>query len=586
MPHHSCVVTSAADTTGHGTLRSAIRYTNSHPGTIITFAASLADHTITLSHELPLILGNHTVIDGRNAADLTISGHDKFRVFFVGDTTDAISATIENLMISHALAKGGDGGTGEDGGGGGAGLGGAIFVSNHASLVVAGLVLSNDTAAGGNGGGGTNSGLGDGGGGGMGGNGGAGPTAAGGGGGGFGIGANGGNASGAGSAGYNGQFTNGAPGGVDGDGSHLGGLNGGGGAGGAIGTAGGGGGVGAGNAFLKFAGSGDFGGGGGGGVNGGVGGFGGGGGAGSLLGRFGGFGGGGGGSVSTPGTGGFGGGSGSAAFGGGGAGMGGAIFVMEGGSLTARGSITITGDTVLAGTHAGSAHDGSTFGAGLFLNGNGTIHINPGNGQTERVHNAIDDQAGLEANGYMPSAGFTPGSYTLFKSGRGTLVLSADNAYSGGTGLDAGVLDLAAVRAAGTGAIAFAGSAKLEIANAALPGHVFTNVIDFFGKHDVLDLTGLKFHPGAKATYDQTSHNLTVHSGSVTDTLTVFPGLGMHFTPFKAANDGRGGTKVTLELPQVIATVASPSAHDFDGQHSSSNLAGSASHAGDFLFVG
>jgi hypothetical protein len=59
----------------------------------------------------------------------------------------------------------------------------------------------------------------------------------------------------------------------------------------------------------------------------------------------------------------------------------------------------------------------------------------------------------------------------------------------------------------------------------------------------------------------------------------------MHFTPFKAANDVHGGTKVTLELPHVVATVASPSAHDFDGQHSSSNLAGSASHAGDFLFV-
>ena len=41
MAHHPhYVVTSAADTTAHGTLRSAILYANAHPGTIITFAAT------------------------------------------------------------------------------------------------------------------------------------------------------------------------------------------------------------------------------------------------------------------------------------------------------------------------------------------------------------------------------------------------------------------------------------------------------------------------------------------------------------------------------------------------------------------
>ena len=113
MPHHSYVVTSAADTIAHGTLRSAIIFANAHPGTTITFAHKLAHHAITLSHELPLILGNHTVIDGSGAPHLTISGDDHFRVFFVGDAgqhvaaTTTVNATIENLAISHAVAKGG-----------------------------------------------------------------------------------------------------------------------------------------------------------------------------------------------------------------------------------------------------------------------------------------------------------------------------------------------------------------------------------------------------------------------------------------------------------------------------------------------
>jgi hypothetical protein len=105
MSHHSYVVTTTLDGLGVGTLRVAILYANAHPGTKITFAPKLAHHTITLSHELPLILGNHTVIDGCHAPHLTISGSDKFRAFFVGDTTDTVSATIENLAISHALAK-------------------------------------------------------------------------------------------------------------------------------------------------------------------------------------------------------------------------------------------------------------------------------------------------------------------------------------------------------------------------------------------------------------------------------------------------------------------------------------------------
>jgi autotransporter-associated beta strand protein len=218
---------------------------------------------------------------------------------------------------------------------------------------------------------------------------------------------------------------------------------------------------------------------------------------------------------------------------------------MDGGSLTARGTITVSADKVVAGVHAGSASDGSAFGAGFFLNGSGTIRFSPTIGHTERVFDAIDDEAGVVAKGYTPLAGFTPGSYSLVKSGLGTLVLSADNAYSGGTILKLGTLDLKAICAAGVGDITFAAhsQATLQITNAALSNHIFSNPIDAFGNRDTLDLSGIHFHAGAKATYNTATHDLTVHSGHVTDTLTL---LSPHGTHFEAASDHHGGTDVFL----------------------------------------
>jgi autotransporter-associated beta strand protein len=137
---------------------------------------------------------------------------------------------------------------------------------------------------------------------------------------------------------------------------------------------------------------------------------------------------------------------------------------------------------------------------------------------------------------------------SLVKAGHGSLKLSgASNTYAGGTTIERGVLDLAAIGAAGSGAIAFAGkaNAKLVVENTALSSHAFGNPIDHFGRPDLLDLTGLHFHAGATATYHKATHHLAVHSGAVTDTLTL---LAPHGTHFAAAGDGHGGTEVFLVI--------------------------------------
>jgi autotransporter-associated beta strand protein len=200
--------------------------------------------------------------------------------------------------------------------------------------------------------------------------------------------------------------------------------------------------------------------------------------------------------------------------------------------------ITDSGGTVDFSQSAGPANDhrltvGSIAGAGTYDLGADQLTIGS-NGLSAAVSGLIDD------------GGLGSGSgASLVKVGHGTLKLShAGNTYSGGTTLKAGTLDLAAIGAAGTGAITFtAGPQKLKIENAALSHHVFGNSIDFFGNGDVLDLTGLHFNAGASATYHAASHHLTVHSGSVTDTLTL---IGPVTTHFQAVSDGHGGTDLLL----------------------------------------
>jgi autotransporter-associated beta strand protein len=177
---------------------------------------------------------------------------------------------------------------------------------------------------------------------------------------------------------------------------------------------------------------------------------------------------------------------------------------------------------------------GSIAGSGTFHLGSDQLAVGS-NGHSTNVSGLIADGGGDHGSGA-----------SLVKVGKGTLTLSgANNSYSGGTTLEQGTLDLAAIGAAGPGAISFAGKATLKIENAALSGHIFTNTVDFFARHDVLDVAGLLFHAGAKATYHKTNHHLTIRSGGVTDTFTL---NAPHSTHFQAASDHHGDTEVFLVL--------------------------------------
>ena len=114
--------------------------------------------TISLNSEM--LIADDLEISGPGASDLTISGNDTSRVFFVnpgapgatsGPPATGPSVAISNLTIANGLAKGGNGGapTHAGGSGGAAGMGGAIFV-NNGSVTIDGVAFSGNLAQGGN----------------------------------------------------------------------------------------------------------------------------------------------------------------------------------------------------------------------------------------------------------------------------------------------------------------------------------------------------------------------------------------------------------------------------------------------------
>lgn len=505
-------VTSAADDGSEGTLRWAIEQANTDPGSTINIQDNLG--TITFTSQTPLIMAAVTINGG---VGNTVSGNSQHRIFFI-DTPDASDVVnINNLTLADGRGKGGDGGL--YGGGGGLGAGGAIFV-NRGEVTVQNVNFTGNTVQGGKGGdGGTEYDFGGGGGGGLGGNGGVGNNVGGGGGGG-GYGGNGGAPGDVGSGGGGGLIGNGGNG-NNSFGNVLGG--GGGGltdGGNASGTFGGTGGEGGGNGRSEIPnipgqdGSLYGGGGGGGGATfpvggpGGNGGKFGGGGSAERWGQAGnggdfgggggnpgqqntpqagngGFGGGGGGGSSSSygarsGDGGFGGGSGGAAGGsssrtgtpgilggrggyhlygyvgggGGGGAAGGAIFVRsENGATLTFADSGISGGSATGGAAGFTAAQGGTqagagtaAGTGIFLNGgNATLQVTSG---TSTISDTISDAA------------FTGGSAAgITKTGNGTLVLSGNNNYAGGTVLTEGRLAVSSNQNLGNtnGAVIFNG---------------------------------------------------------------------------------------------------------------------------------
>jgi hypothetical protein len=465
-------------------LISAIQGIDSQPGG--TFEIDLISN-ITLTTQLPAIVLSQSTFENLaltiNGEGHTLSGNDTFRGLFVYSG----NVTIENLQISHAVARGGDG---RNGGGGGAGLGGGLLIADdvaHGAASPGNVTLINvgfdhDQAIGGNADAST---AGAGGGGGMG-----------------------------GSATDDGPDDPGTQGGVGigPNGYGEGGTN-----------------------YQLAAIKADP-------VTGNNAGFGGGGYGGYFnAAENGSFGGGGGSDGSAPGKGGFGAGNGVTYGAGAGLGAGGDIFVQQGAGLTIIDGTLANGTANGGGAFDSLINDGWGYGSGIFMQGNGQITIESLAGQVTNINGQISDESG--------SSGQNAGQSAVIIEGAGTVALNVTNPFSASTVLEnqatSGTVDLNAVGAAG-GAVQFRDPATLRIENAAFTNRHFTTTIIGFGYADVIDIPGLAFVAGASAQYNATSHVLVVTSAGISATFDdVFSPL---LPSFSALNDGKGGTEVVEAL--------------------------------------
>ena len=135
---------------------SALTTVDNNPGSsyVINITGAI---TLTAGTTLPALTNTSTVIINGNSH--TLDGGSVQRGFLVYQGT----VQINDLGISHTIAKGG---AGAITGGGGAGVGGALFVASGATVTVSNVNLGSNAAQGGQGG--ISSSAGSGGGGGMG----------------------------------------------------------------------------------------------------------------------------------------------------------------------------------------------------------------------------------------------------------------------------------------------------------------------------------------------------------------------------------------------------------------------------------
>ena len=262
-------------------------------------------------------------------------------------------------------------------------------------------------------------------------------------------------------------------------------------------------GSGGGGAYYGFAGAGGFGGGGGGGSHGGGAGL---GGYGTSRGSY---------SIG-------------AGDGGGGLGAGADIFVQEGGT------VTLESGTLQSGTVGGTGllPDQQGLGPTVFLQGTQTVALAPTAGDVVSIAGGIADQRG---NGGVAS---------LLITGSGTVSLTADSTYTGGTEVR-GRLELGAAAAAGTGAITLDASGILAVALGINPA----NIVSGFGAGRTIDAEGLA---GATAIVSGNSLIVTGTAGTLS-LLLAGPTLSSY--GLVVGSDRHGGTAITYApAPEVMVT--------------------------------
>ena len=213
------------------------------------------------------------------------------------------------------------------------------------------------------------------------------------------------------------------------------------------------------------------------------------------------------------------------------------------GSFTGEISLLAVGNLVLTGTNT------PTGSLGVF--NNSTLQLGAGGTSGSIAGNiANDGTLVFDRSDRVTFANAISGAGGVVKDGAGTLDLALTNSFAGGITLRAGVLELGAPGAAGSGAITFGtGAQTLRIDGTAMPA----NAIAGFSTGDTIDLAGVDFFAASGVlTFSGGVLSVMASAGGVLAAVTL-AGSGHLASDFALGADGGTGIALTSALPCFAA---------------------------------
>lgn len=261
----------------------------------------------------------------------------------------------------------------------------------------------------------------------------------------------------------------------------------------------------------------------------------------------------------------------------------GAVTVASGsGTGTVGGATVNTGGilNVASGAALGSSSAVNVNGGTLNLN-NAAQTVSSLNGAGGNINLAVGHKLTVNTNTTDQFAGTLAGAGSLTKTGTGSLTLSGSNSYTGGTMLNAGMVEIASNTALGMGLLTLNGGTLAASGGPRTIANAFRLAADFtYADTDLLTITGAGTLTGFKTltVEDGSKLKLTGAIGQSSTRILIKQGGGE--LELTGANTYRGGTLIDEGVVRINNTTGSAFGTGAVTVEAGATLTGSGSFSG------